>query len=89
MLLRLLGHLNLLIVYHAVRALNVVTEILSLNLLHSALLNGEIVVEIVIPGLGDDLRFLIVSLSRMLVGLHDCVHSQDFEVSILFKGLLV
>lgn len=89
MLLRLLGHLNLLIIYHAVRALNVVTEILSLNLLHSALLNGEIVVEIVIPGLRDDLRFLIVSLSCMLVGLHDGVHSQDFEVSILFKGLLV
>ena len=79
----------MLMIYHVVGALNVVTEVLSLNLLHGALLHGEIVVEIVIPSLRDDLSHLVVSLSSELVGLHDSVHSQDFEVSILFKGLLV
>jgi len=79
----------LLMIYHVVGALNVVTEVLSLNLLHGALLNGEIVVQIVIPSLRDDLCHLVVSLSCVLVGLHDGVHSQDFEVSILFKALLI
>ena len=79
----------MLMIYHVVGALNVVAEVLSLNLLHGALLHGEIVVEIVIPSLRDDLCHLVVSLSCELVGLHDSVHSQDFEVSILFKGLLI
>jgi hypothetical protein len=77
------------VIYHVVGALNVVTEVLSLHLLHFAPLDGEIVVEIVIPSLRDDLGHLVVALSCELVGLHDSIHTQDLEVSILFKGLLV
>ena len=87
--LRLLGHLNLLVKNHVIRTLNVVAEVLSLHLLHRALLDRKIVVEVVIPSLRHNLSHLVVSLSCELVGLHDSIHSQDLKVSVLFKGFLV
>lgn len=74
---------------HIVRTLDVVTEVLCLHLLDSALLNGKIIVKSVVPSLRNDLCLLVVTLSCELVSLHYSIHSEDFKVSILFKSFFV
>jgi hypothetical protein len=82
------GHLCLLLVHDVVALADILSEVLHFLLLHVRE-HGGVTVHDFVPGLGNCLGLLELTLSGQLTGLLDSIDAEDLVVGILLEVFFV